>query len=143
MAPLARARQRTGPRSSAAPSSRVESLEAEAIPSIPPGDIAPFLAQPVVTDADGMPGAAKIIAARDNRVVRGEGDFVYAINVDEKAGTQWYIYRPGKVLRSYDSNETLGYEMRYLGTARVDRFGEVESHADHVGARGDSASTIC
>src|SRR4029077_10629042 len=25
----------------------------------------------------------------------------------------------------YDSNETLGYEMRYLGTARVDRFGEV------------------
>ena len=42
-----------------------------------------------------------------------------------KAGTEWYIYRPGKVLHSYDSNEMLGYEMRYLGTARVDRFGEV------------------
>ncbi|TMG83337.1 MAG: LysM peptidoglycan-binding domain-containing protein [Betaproteobacteria bacterium] len=107
------------------PSVRIDRLEAEAIPSIPPGDIEPFLTQPVITGAEGLPGAAKIIAARDNRVVRGEGDFVYAINVDDKGGTQWYIYRPGKVLRSYDNNEALGYEMRYLGTARVERFGEV------------------
>jgi hypothetical protein len=107
------------------PSIRVDSLEGEAIPSIPPGDLAPFLSLPVVTDADGIPGVAKIIAARDNRVVRGIGDYVYALNVDEKSGTQWYIYRPGKELHSFDSNETLGYEMRYLGTARVDRFGDV------------------
>ena len=106
------------------PSIRVDSLEGEAIPSIPPGDLAPFLSLPVVTDADGIPGGAKIIAARDNRVVRGIGDYVYALNVDEKSGTQWYIYRPGKVLHSFDSNETLGYEMRYLGTAHVDRFGD-------------------
>jgi hypothetical protein len=102
----------------------VDSLEGEAIPSIPPGDLAPFLSMPVVTDADGIPGVATIIAARDTRVVRGIGDYVYAVNVDEKSGTQWYIYRPGKVLHSFDSNETLGYEMRFLGTARVDRFGD-------------------
>jgi len=118
---------RSGPRGDVrlSPSIRVDSLDAEAIPSIPPGDLAPFLSLPIVNDTDGMPGAAKIIAARDNRVVRGVGDFVYAINVDPNAGTQWYIYRPGKILHSFDSNETLGYEMRYLGTARVDRFGEV------------------
>ncbi len=57
--------------------------------------------------------------------MRGGGDFVYAINVNEKSGTQWYIYRPGRTLYSFDSNERLGYEMRFLGTARVDRFGEV------------------
>ncbi len=57
--------------------------------------------------------------------MRGGGDYVYAINVNEKSGTQWYIYRPGKILYSFDSNEKLGYEMRFLGTARVDRFGEV------------------
>jgi hypothetical protein len=121
------AQRDSGPRADVrlSPSIRVDSLDAEAIPSIPPGDLAPFLSLPLVTEADGIPGAAKIIAARDNRVVRGVGDFVYAINVDEKAGTQWYIYRPGKVLHSFDSNENLGYEMRYLGTARVDRFGEV------------------
>src|SRR6266705_3801120 len=107
------------------PSVPVDTFEGEAIPSIPTGDIAPFLTQPIIAGAEGLPGAAKIIAARDSRVVRGEGDFVYAINVEEKGGTQWYIYRPGKVLRSYDNNEALGYEMRYLGTARVERFGEV------------------
>jgi len=107
------------------PSIRVDSLEGEAIPSIPPGDLAPFVSLPIVTDGESIPGAAKIIAARDQRVVRGVGDYVYALNVDAKSGTQWYIYRPGKVLHSFDSNETLGYEMRFLGTARVDRFGDI------------------
>jgi hypothetical protein len=125
---LARGTQRdSGPRGDVrlSPSIRVERLDDQAIPSIPPADIAPFLSLPLVTDVDGIPGAGKIIAARDSHVVRGVGDFVYAINVDEKSGTQWYIYRPGKILHSFDSNETLGYEMRFLGTARVDRFGEV------------------
>jgi hypothetical protein len=107
------------------PTVRIDSLQAEAIPSIPPGDLTPYLTQPLITGSDGLPGAAKIIAARDNRVIRGEGDSVYAISIDERLGTEWVIYRPGRVLRSYDSNETLGYEMRFLGTARVERFGEV------------------
>jgi hypothetical protein len=124
---LSLAQRNAGPRPDVrlSPSIRVDSLEGEAISSIPPGDLAPFLSLPIVTDGGSIPGAARIIASRDNRVVRGVGDFVYAINVDEKSGTQWYIYRPGKVLHSFDSDETLGYEMRYLGTARVDRFGEV------------------
>ena len=71
------------------------------------------------------------------------GDYVYAVNVDEKSGTQWYIYRPGKVLHSFDSNETLGYEMRFLGTARVDRFGEVGTHGDHRRRARRFCSTIC
>ena len=117
-----------GPRPTArlSPSIRVENLEGEAIPTIPAADLAPFLSKPIITATpDGIPNVAKIIAAHDNRVVRGEGDYVYAVNIDEKSGTEWYIYRPGKVLRSYDSKELLGYELRYLGTARVDRFGEV------------------
>lgn len=117
-----------GPRPNArlSPSVRVENLAGEAIPTIPAGDLAPFLTKPIITASrDGVPGAGRIIAAHDNRVVRGEGDYVYAVNIDEKFGTQWYIYRPGKILRSYDSNELLGYELRYLGTAQVDRFGEV------------------
>ena len=107
------------------PTVRIDPLEAQAIPSIPAGDLAAYITQPIITGPDGLPGAAKFIAARDNRVVRGEGDSVYAVDVDERGGTEWYIYRPGNVLRSYDSNDVLGYEMRYLGTARVERFGEV------------------
>ncbi len=119
------------------PSVRIDPLEAEAIPSIPPGDLAPYLTQPIITGAEGLPGAAKLIAARDSRVVRGEGDYVYAVGIDEKLGTEWYIYRPGKTLRSFDSNETLGYEMRYLGTARVERFGEVSRMQITARARRD------
>src|SRR6266478_4714469 len=45
------------------PSVRINSLEAEAIPSIPAGDLTPYLTQPMTTGPDGLPGAAKIIAA--------------------------------------------------------------------------------
>src|SRR5437867_9395512 len=109
------------------PSIRVAPLAAEAIPSIPPGDIEPYLTRPIITGPDGLPAAGKIVAARDSRVVRGEGDVVYAVNMDEPSGSQWSIYRPGKVLRSFDSNEILGHEMRFLGTARVERFGGVSA----------------
>ena len=109
------------------PSIRVVPLTAEAIPSIPPGDIEPYLTRPIVTGPGGLPDAAKIVAARDNRVIRGSGDSFYAVRVDERSGTQWFLYRPGKVLRAFDSNELLGNEMRFLGTASVERFGEVST----------------
>jgi len=109
------------------PTIRVAPLAAEAIPSIPAGDIEPFLSRPIVVGPEGPAGAGKIIAARDPRVVRGAGDAVYAVNVGETAGTEWLIYRPGQVLRSYDSNELLGSELRFLGTAHVERFGEVST----------------
>jgi len=109
------------------PRVRVAPLEANAIPSIPPGDVEPYLTKPLITGEDGLPGAGKIVGARDPRVVRGSGDAVYAVNVDQKSGTEWYIYRPGRVLRSYDGNEWLGNELRFLGTASVERFGEVST----------------
>jgi hypothetical protein len=109
------------------PTIRVEPLEAQAIPSIPAADIEPYLTRPLITGPEGLPGAGQIVAGRDNRVVRGEGDTVYAINIDEKSGNRWFLYRPGRVLRSFDSNEILGYEMRFLGTAQVERFAEVST----------------
>jgi len=109
------------------PTIRVAPLAAAAIPSIPAGDIEPYLSRPIVTGPEGLPDAGKIIAARDQRVVRGAGDAVYAVNIPETSGTEWLVYRPGKVLRAYDSNEFLGNELHYLGTAHVERFGEVST----------------
>jgi hypothetical protein len=109
------------------PTVRVAPLAETAIPSIPAADIEPYLSRPVITGPEGPADAGKIIAARDQRVVRGAGDAVYAVNVPESAGTEWLVYRPGKVLRSYDSNEFLGNELHYLGTAHVERFGEVST----------------
>ncbi len=108
------------------PSIRVSPLESEAVPSIPPGDIEPYLTQPLVTGPEGLAGTAEIVAGRDQRVVRGQSDLVYVTGIDPAAGDLWYIYRPGRTFVSR-TKEILGHEQRFLGTARVERFAEVST----------------
>ena len=120
----------TGPRETLriSPTVRSAPLDREAIPTIPPGDIEPFLTRPLVTGPDGLPGAAEIVAGRDRqRVVRGEGDRIYVVGVDPASGALWHIYRPAGAIRSLDMKEQLGNEYRYLGTGRVERFAEVST----------------
>ena len=109
------------------PSVRVTPLDTEAIPSIPAGDIEPFLTRPLVTGPDGLDTAAQIIAGRDDRYSRGDGDIAYVVGIDPKAGDLWSIYRRGREFRSLDGNEVLGTEQRYLGSAKVERFAEVST----------------
>lgn len=108
------------------PTTRVSSLDAQSIPSIPPNDLEPYLTRPLITSASGLYDAAEILRGRgDERVVRGVGDVVYVLGIDPKAGDFWYIYRPAGAVVTLDGTEVLGYESKFLGTARVEKFGEL------------------
>ena len=108
------------------PEIRVTPLEPQAIPPIPPGDIEPYLSRPLVTGPAGLAEAGEIIAGRDDRVVRGQNDLIYVTGIDPHAGDLWFIYRPGARLVN-DLGETLGFESRFLGTARITHFDDVSS----------------
>ena len=109
------------------PSVRASPLDAEAIQSIPAGDIEPYLTRPLITGPSGLDNAAQIIAGRDARESRGDGDVAYVVGIDPKVGDLWSIYRQGREFRSIETNELLGVEQRYLGTAKVERFADVST----------------
>ena len=116
------------PTTRVSPTVRVQPLESEAIPTVPPGDIEPYLSYPLVTGPEGLFGAAEIVAGRDQRVIRGDGDTVYATGINPKGGTTWRLYRPGDTYTAPDNpDDVLGYEQRFLGTARVERFADVST----------------
>jgi hypothetical protein len=109
------------------PTARTSPLDAEAIPAIPAGEIEPYLTRPLITGPEGLDAAPQIIAGRDARAIWGEGDLVYVVGLDPKAGDQWYLYRRGRDLMSADGSELLGVEQRFLGSAKVERFADVST----------------
>lgn len=106
------------------PNVRVEPLEKQAIPTVAPSVIGPFLSQPLVVEEHGLTEAPKIIGAQEGHVVLGPGIKVYADKIEEGDGVNWQLYRPGKPLIDPDTKEQLGTEAVYLGEARVTRYGE-------------------
>lgn len=106
------------------PGSRVEPLERQAIPTIAPSAIGPFLSQPLVIEAEGLQGAPSIVAAQEGHLVLGQGIKVYVDKIEEGESLNWQLFRPGKSLIDPDTKETLGTEVVYLGEARVIRYGE-------------------
>jgi hypothetical protein len=105
------------------PRVRAEPLAAEAIPTIPLKVIEPFLARPLVIERGGLDNAPQIVAAEEGRFNIGAGARAYAFGLAEVKETLWQVYRPGNALVDPDTNQALGYEAIYLGTARLTRHG--------------------
>jgi hypothetical protein len=99
-------------------------LASEAIPTISPRAIEPFLTQPLVIEEGGLEKAPRIIATEENRVNVGAGNIAYVSGFGGTDEPVWQIYRAGSPLVDPDNQRTLGYEAVFLGTARVTRNGE-------------------
>ena len=104
------------------PRVRVETLRT-AIPSIPGHVIGPFLTQPLVVEPGGLDNAPSIVANDEARVIVGAGDTTYADRIVSTEVINWQVFRQGQPLTDPESGELLGFEAKYIGDARVKRFG--------------------
>ena len=107
------------------PQVRESSLADRPVPSIPAEDLEPWLTRSLVVTDDFFAGAPKIVSARDQKLLLVQGDAVYAFGIDPAKGQSWNIYRRGDPVYALRSKEVLGHNAIYLGTARIDRQGDV------------------
>ncbi|MEQ1598965.1 MAG: LysM peptidoglycan-binding domain-containing protein [Methylotenera sp.] len=105
------------------PGVRIEELDKEAIFTISPSVITPFLSQPLLIENGKLDSAPRIISGQDNRVILSPGTRVYISEIKEGEGTHWNIYRPGEQLIDPDTKEVLGTEAIYLGDTDIARYG--------------------
>lgn len=112
------------------PSSRVEMLDANPLPTLKPNLIEPFLAEPIVADMDTFDKAPRIVATpEENRVLVAKGDHAYARGPEDAPllmepaakPKQYRIFRGAKPLIDPETKEVLGYEGHYVGQAELVR----------------------
>jgi hypothetical protein len=108
------------------PKVEVEAIPRE-VPSIPVHLIEPFITKPLVIEKNGLEDAPQIIGLDASRIVVGDGDEIFVLGIDEnEAPEKWSIYRPATPIKDpLNDKNILGYESRYLGTARLKTPGEV------------------
>lgn len=105
------------------PGAREETLEKQAIPTISPNIIAPFLNQPLVIENNSLDTSPFILASPDGRVILSQNSKIYVNKIEQGQGLLWHIYRPGNNLVDPDSKEILGMEALYLGDAKITKYG--------------------
>ena len=122
------------------PRTRYEALDSSALPTLKLHLIEPFLAEPVIVDADGLTNAPRIVAAQEGRVLLTRGDRAYARGQNEKPmldapGRQqeFRIFRNATPLKDPASGEVLGYEAQYVGKAVLVRSESTQTSTDKDG----------
>ncbi len=110
------------------PRTRYEVLESGPLPALKAHLIEPFLAEPIVVDADGLSKAPRIVAAQEGRVLLTRGDRAYARGQNgnpmlDAPGKQqeFRVFRNATALKDPASGEILGYEAQYVGKALLAR----------------------
>ena len=89
----------------------------QAVPSIPPNVIDPFIATPLFVEQNTLQSAPRIVATQQDRVFLGKGDTAY-VEGAPSAQSQWHVFRNGQPLYDPENPKLiLGYEAFHLGSA--------------------------
>lgn len=105
------------------PTVRVESVD-QAVPTIPPDVILPFLRKPLIIGRGDLDNAPYMAIGEEGTIALGKYSVFYGRGFDQenvraKAGDLYHIFRPGKLLIHPETNESLGIQAHHLGIARM------------------------
>ena len=110
------------------PRIRYQAAGDSSIPTLAPGAIEPFLAEPIIVGEGVLQRAPRIVATTDDRVLLTRGDRLYARSsggspMSDAGGpdNQFRVFRSAVALRDPDTRAVLGYEAQYLGRALLVR----------------------
>lgn len=95
-----------------------------AIPTIPPDAIEPFLSSPLVIERGGLKHAGYVAAGDEGSILLGQYSIFFARGLGAKPSGDYEIFRPGKPLVNPVTGEFLGLQAIHLGEARVLKGGE-------------------
>jgi hypothetical protein len=113
--------------SRAGPRVRIEPREGDAIQSIPPSVIEPFLTKATIVQANELNSAPQIVATPEDRVALGGGSIAYVQGLAKDPDTRWQLFRRGDPLVDPETKQTLGYIGIYLGEAELARRGDIST----------------
>ena len=108
------------------PRNRIEQLADNALPTLKPSVIEPFLAEPIIVDATEFANAPRIVSAQEGRVLLTRGDRAYARGpngsplLDDASKEKLFrVFRAATPLKDPDTGAVLGYEAVYAGKAKL------------------------
>jgi len=111
------------------PRVRTSTQDRDGIASIPFHLIEPFLNEAVILDTNALADAPRIVAAQEGSVLLSRGELAY-VRGNLGNEREYRVFREPKPLRDPTTNEVLGWEARYVGTADYIRQGETRTGAD-------------
>ncbi|MGH8819880.1 MAG: LysM peptidoglycan-binding domain-containing protein [Rhodoferax sp.] len=122
------------------PHTRYESLADNALPTLRPDLIEPFLSQGIIVDENALAHAPRIVATQENHVMVSSGDRAFArgdatkpLEVGPGKPTEFRVFRNATPLKDPDTGKVLGYDAQYLGKARLVRGESTTTSTDSDG----------
>jgi hypothetical protein len=97
---------------------------ADAITPIDPGAIQAYINSPLVTDQKELANAGYIVEGLDKHLILGKYDQFYARAIEDQAADEYRVFRPGRNFVDPISEESLGFEAKHVGDARMLRAGD-------------------